>query len=76
MLTWAGLHGGVSIALALTLPANPYRGVLLVVCYAVVVLSMLVQALTMPMVIRRLYSPGPPRPEVAVAAASNPVEPG
>jgi CPA1 family monovalent cation:H+ antiporter len=76
MLTWAGLHGGVSIALALTLPANPYRGVLLVVCYAVVVLSMLVQALTMPMVIRWLYSPGPPRPEAAVAVAPNPVEPG
>ncbi len=58
MLTWAGMHGGVSIALALTLPFNEYRPVLLVVCYAVVVLSMLVQALTMPMVIRWLYSRG------------------
>jgi CPA1 family monovalent cation:H+ antiporter len=74
MLTWAGLHGGVSIALALTLPLNPYRGILLVVCYAVVVLSMLVQALTMPMVIRWLYGGGTATPE-AVALASNPVEP-
>lgn len=55
VLTWAGLRGGVSIALALTLPPSPYRGRLLVVCYAVVVFSMLVQGLTMPQVIRRLY---------------------
>src|SRR5205814_3997605 len=26
VLTWAGLHGGVSIALALMLPPSPYRG--------------------------------------------------
>jgi CPA1 family monovalent cation:H+ antiporter len=55
ILTWAGLRGGVSIALALTLPASEYRGRLLVVCYAVVVFSMLVQGLTMPQVIRWLY---------------------
>ncbi|HET6239436.1 MAG TPA: sodium:proton antiporter [Acetobacteraceae bacterium] len=55
ILTWAGLRGGVSIALALTLPATEYRARLLVVCYAVVVFSMLVQGLTMPQVIRRLY---------------------
>ncbi len=55
VLTWAGLRGGVSIALALTLPGSPYRGRLIVVCYAVVVFSMLVQGLTMPQVIRRLY---------------------
>jgi monovalent cation:H+ antiporter, CPA1 family len=55
MLTWAGLRGGVSIALALTLPPSPYRGRLIVVCYAVVVFSMLVQGLTMSQMIRRLY---------------------
>jgi Na+:H+ antiporter len=55
MLTWAGLRGGVSIALALTIPHAPYRGRLLVVCYAVVVFSMLVQGLTMPWAIRGLY---------------------
>jgi CPA1 family monovalent cation:H+ antiporter len=56
MLTWAGLRGGVSIALALTLPVNEYRGRLLLVCYAVVVFSMVIQGLTMGRVIRRLYS--------------------
>ena len=55
VLTWAGLRGGVSIALALTLPASPYRGRLIVVCYAVVVFSTLLQGLTMPHVLRRLY---------------------
>jgi monovalent cation:H+ antiporter, CPA1 family len=55
LLTWAGMRGGVSIALALTLPPSPYRGRLIVVCYAVVVFSMLVQGLTMSWVIRRLY---------------------
>lgn len=55
MLTWAGLHGGVSIALALTLPPSPYRDRLLVVCYVVVVSSTLVQGLSMLRVIRWLY---------------------
>jgi CPA1 family monovalent cation:H+ antiporter len=55
VLTWAGLRGGVSIALALTLPASAYRGRLIVVCYAVVVFSTLVQGLTMPRVLKRLY---------------------
>jgi CPA1 family monovalent cation:H+ antiporter len=55
MLTWAGLHGGVSIALALTLPPSPYRERLLVVCYVVVVFSTLVQGLSMSRMIRWLY---------------------
>ena len=55
VLTWAGLRGGVSIALALTVPPSAYRDRVLFVCYAVVVFSMLVQGLTMAPVIRRLY---------------------
>lgn len=55
MLTWAGLRGGVSIALALTVPASAYRGRLLLVCYAVVVFSMVIQGLSMGQVIRWLY---------------------
>ena len=55
MLTWAGMHGGVSIALALTLPPSPYRERLLVVCYVVVVFSTLVQGLSMSRMIRWLY---------------------
>src|SRR3984957_7985015 len=52
VLTWAGLRGGISIALALTLPASPWRADLLVVTYAVVVFTIVVQGLTMPRFLR------------------------
>jgi len=55
VLTWAGLRGGISIALALTLPASPWRGDLLVVTYAVVVFTIVVQGLTMPGFLRAAY---------------------
>ncbi len=55
VLTWGGLRGGISVALVLTLDPSPYRGALLVVCYAVVVFTILVQGLTMPRLVRRLY---------------------
>lgn len=57
VLTWGGLRGGISVALALTLEPSPYRGALLAVCYAVVVFTILVQGLTMPALVRRLYRP-------------------
>lgn len=55
VLTWAGLRGGISIALALTLPSSPWRGDLLVVTYAVVVFTIVVQGLTMQGFITALY---------------------
>jgi CPA1 family monovalent cation:H+ antiporter len=55
VLTWGGLRGGISIALALSLEESPYRGALLAVCYGVVVFTILVQGLSMPLLIRRLY---------------------
>jgi CPA1 family monovalent cation:H+ antiporter len=55
VLTWAGLRGGISIALALTLPASPWRGDLLVVTYAAVVFTIVVQGLTMPRFLRAAY---------------------
>lgn len=58
VLTWGGLHGGISIALALSMDQSPYRGALLAVCYAVVVWTILVQGLTMPMLVRRLFPAG------------------
>jgi CPA1 family monovalent cation:H+ antiporter len=57
VLTWGGLRGGISIAMALTLAPSPYRGALLAVCYAVVVWTILVQGLSMPWLVRRLYRP-------------------
>ena len=46
ILTWGGLRGGISIALALTLPAGEPREALIVVTYVVVIFSIIVQGLT------------------------------
>jgi CPA1 family monovalent cation:H+ antiporter len=64
ILTWGGLRGGISIALALSLPAGPERSVILSITYAVVVFSILVQGLTLPRVARRLLTDSRP-PEIA-----------
>jgi CPA1 family monovalent cation:H+ antiporter len=55
VLTWGGLRGGISVALALSLVESPYRGELLAVCYGMVVFTILVQGLSMPMLVRWLY---------------------
>jgi CPA1 family monovalent cation:H+ antiporter len=46
ILTWGGLRGGISIALALSLPVGGERDVLLAITYGIVVFSILVQGLT------------------------------
>ncbi|MGH1537223.1 MAG: cation:proton antiporter [Gammaproteobacteria bacterium] len=46
ILTWGGLRGGISVALALSIPDGPAREPLLVITYFVVVFSILVQGLT------------------------------
>ncbi len=56
LLTWGGLRGGISVSLALALPAAaPARAELLTVCYVVVVFTIVVQGLTMERVARRFY---------------------
>ena len=47
ILTWSGLRGGISVALALSLPQFPEKRAILAATYAVVVFSILVQGLTM-----------------------------
>jgi CPA1 family monovalent cation:H+ antiporter len=46
ILTWSGLRGGISIALALALPPSPARDIIVAATYVVVVFSILVQGLT------------------------------
>lgn len=53
VLTWGGLRGGISVALALSLPASGERDILLALTYAVVLFSILVQGLTIGKVVRR-----------------------
>ena len=56
MLTWGGLRGGLSIAMALSIPnALPHKDLLVTITYAVVLFSVIVQGLTMERLIRRLY---------------------
>ena len=54
VLTWGGIRGGISVALALSLKDLPQRELLLGMTYAVVVWSICVQGLTLPRVARRL----------------------
>ena len=53
IMTWGGLRGGISVALALSLPMGPEREVLLAITYAVVIFSILVQGLTIGPLIQR-----------------------
>jgi len=54
-LTWGGLRGGISIALALSLPPSAERDLLVTAAYFVVAFSVLVQGLTFGRFIKRLF---------------------
>jgi CPA1 family monovalent cation:H+ antiporter len=53
VLTWGGLRGGISVALALSLPPGRERDTVLALTYAIVVFSILGQGLTMGRVVRK-----------------------
>lgn len=65
VLAWGGLRGGISVALALSLPASAGHGVLLTLTYGVVVFSILVQGTTIGPVARRVLQGRAGRIEVA-----------
>lgn len=54
VLTWGGLRGGLAIAMALSLPSNPQRDVIIAITYAVVVFSVLVQGITVSKLLERV----------------------
>lgn len=53
ILTWAGLRGGISVALALSLPPIPGREAVLAATYAVVVFSVIAQGTTIGRLVAR-----------------------
>jgi len=46
IMTWGGLKGGISVALALSLPDTSYKPLILTATYMVVVFSIIIQGLT------------------------------
>lgn len=59
ILTWGGLRGGISVALALSIPAGDERDLIVAVTYVIVVLSILVQGLTIGKLIKATAEPLP-----------------
>jgi CPA1 family monovalent cation:H+ antiporter len=58
LLGWGGLHGALSLALALSLPADSPRVLILSATFAVVIFSIVIQGLTFTPLAKRL-SRGP-----------------
>ena len=54
LLTWGGLRGGISVAMALSLPISPYKSVILGMTYLTVVFSVLVQGTTFGAVVKKV----------------------
>ncbi len=54
IMTWGGLRGGISIALALSLTQEMHKELFLVITYAIVVFSIIVQGLTVEPIVKRL----------------------
>jgi len=58
ILTWGGLRGGISVALALSLPKGEFRSIIVSITYIIVVFSILVQGLTIGKLARKLKPAG------------------
>jgi CPA1 family monovalent cation:H+ antiporter len=54
ILAWGGLHGALSLALALSVPSSEARPLILSTTYVVVLFSVVAQGLTFPWLVRRI----------------------
>jgi CPA1 family monovalent cation:H+ antiporter len=55
ILVWGGLRGGLAVAMALALPEQSHREVVILITYAVVCFSILVQGLTIRPLVQRSF---------------------
>jgi len=53
VMTWGGLRGGISVALALSLPPGTQRDIILAITYVIVIFSISVQGLTIGKLIQK-----------------------
>lgn len=60
VLVWGGLRGGISIALALSLPEGQIRTIILAATYVIVMFAVIIQGATISGVIERLQRPAAP----------------
>ena len=56
ILTWGGLRGGLSVAMALSLPPSSVKDSILTIAYGIVVFSIVFQGLTLEALARRVLS--------------------
>ena len=54
ILTWGGLRGGISVALALSLPKTEFNDLFVTITYIIVLFSIIVQGLTIGRVVKKL----------------------
>ena len=55
-MTWCGLRGGISIALALSLPESTEKSLVIAITYVIVAFSILVQGLSSKKVITNILN--------------------
>jgi Na+:H+ antiporter len=66
MMTWGGLRGGISIALALTLTQTMARDPFLIITYVVVIFSIVIQGLSIGKVANRLVGTHMEKPKETI----------
>lgn len=60
VISWAGMRGAVSLAAALAIPDDvPYRGLVIALTFAVILVTLVGQGLTLPWLVRRLHVVSP-----------------
>ena len=58
IMTWGGLRGGISVALALSLPSSSHKNAIVSVTFIIVLFSVLVQGLTIGKVVTKVGAKG------------------